>query len=277
MSTAEEFMKVGSGAKSFTFAEKNNMGQWQPKPVNTSISGVIDSEPELQQQTDYNTKEKKFFKDGDPMMQFAFTFSEVHINTQPLQLEDDKDDGKRTVYMKKGRGEHRATKDAIEAAGAPGPQPGGRLTLWISEITPNSDSNWPNVQYAAHYQPPAANAVMNSQPVATPAVAAPPAQPAAAATPAAPAPVAPAPVQQAPAAPAPIQAPAPAAAPTGPPAAPQPSQPAPPVAQPAPPAAAGPDVDTIIGQLSQLKLPPEQIAATVGLTVEEVKAKLPPF
>lgn len=148
MSNAQDFL-MGGGVKSAKFMGRNN-------PVQLTIT----QEPEVRQQTDYNTKEPKFFKNGDPMMQLVVTGT-----TDQRDPEDTDDDGTRAFYVK-GKQLTSVVRDAVKAAGAKGIQVGGVLTLtWVSGGPRyDGDTTWmkenPKV-YAAQYQKPINTAANN--------------------------------------------------------------------------------------------------------------------
>lgn len=194
--------------------------------VNDGVSGYIVGQmdhnrgvevPYLEtQQTDFNTREPKFYKDGNPVMQAI-------VLVQTEERADEDDDGQRSIYVNKTRMK-RAIQHALRDAKAPDLQIGGVLTIWMTGTEPAQGGGTNHAKlYKAQYQPPVGSLGEQAAPVAPAPAAAPPA------------PVA--------APPAPVAAPAPAAAPVAPPAPVQaPPQPAPqaappaPVAPPAPPA-----------------------------------------
>ncbi|MGI5443359.1 hypothetical protein ACQEV4_40295 [Streptomyces shenzhenensis] len=180
---ANSFLMGGGGAPTAKF----------PTP-GTTVGGQITEPPTLEQQRDIKTGEKKFWKDGDPMMQLVVT---VQTDQRDSSIEDD--DGRRRIFIK-GQMKN-AVADAVRTAGSKGLEIGG--TLWVRfthELPPTGVGMSPPKQYEAKYVT-AANAQLGVGGQAP--------------APAAPAPAA-APAQYAaPAAPPQYQAPAPAAAPPG--------------------------------------------------------------
>lgn len=143
------------------------------------VRGLITEEPEVRQQTDFKTKELKFFKSGDPMMQLIVT-----VKTDQRDADNPTDDGTRGFYVKNQL--TRTVRDAVKATGARGLEVGGELTLtWVSGGPRyEGDQNWATEspkQFTATYVRPvsqAAAAFLNtaepthSQPAQTAPVAA---------------------------------------------------------------------------------------------------------
>lgn len=127
---------------------------------------------EVRQQIDYLTKEPKVWKSGDPMYQLV-----VHLQTQLRDPSIENDQGVRAVYIK-GRQMEAVIRDAVRAAGAPGIQVGGQLSL--TYIGPDMTSEAPIKPHAfqAAYRAAPAAGVMPGQPQTFAAPADPWAQPA---------------------------------------------------------------------------------------------------
>lgn len=113
---------------------------------------------EVRQQIDYLTKEPKVWKSGDPMYQLV-----VHVQTKMFDPSIENDQGVRAVYIK-GRQMETVIRDAVRAAGAPGIQVGGQLSL--TYIGPDMTSEAPIKPHAfqAAYRPAPAAGVMPGQP-----------------------------------------------------------------------------------------------------------------
>jgi hypothetical protein len=159
---ANSFLMGGGGAPTAKF----------PTP-GTVVGGRITEPPKVEQQRDIQTGEKKFWADGNPMMQLVVT---VQTDQRDPSIEDD--DGRRRIFVK-GQMKN-AVADAVRAAGAKGLEVGGTLHVrYTHDGTPKQRGFSAPKQYAAHYTP-AAQAEF-SAPAA-------PAGPAPAAAPAAPAP-----------------------------------------------------------------------------------------
>lgn len=137
---------MGNGAKAFPF---ENMGD--------TVTGRI-VEMKKQQQTDLDSGEPLFWKNGDPKMMLRITLA-----TNDQDSEDD--EGLRSVYLRggnptavKGKGTSSlvAVKDAVKKSGSEsGIEVGGTLTLQYSgegEKT-NRAFNAPKL-YVASYKPP---------------------------------------------------------------------------------------------------------------------------
>ncbi|MGM9380306.1 hypothetical protein [Streptomyces antibioticus] len=139
--------------------------------IGTAVTGRITTKPTVEQQRDYTTGEPKFWDDGKPQMQLVVTLA---TNERDPAVQDD--DGTRRLYVK-GQMKN-AVAQAVRAAGAPGLEAGGALTVQYThdgEKT-NPRFNAPK-QFAAQYLPAAAAELHTPDPgPAAPAPAAPPAQ-----------------------------------------------------------------------------------------------------
>ncbi|MFD7990764.1 hypothetical protein [Streptomyces mexicanus] len=174
---ANSFLMGGGGAPTAKF----------PTP-GTVVGGRITEPPTVEQQRDIQTGEKKFWADGNPMMQLVVT---VQTDQRDPSIEDD--DGRRRIFVK-GQMKN-AVADAVRNAGAKGLEVGGILRVrYTHDGTPKQRGFSAPKQYEAHYTP-AAQAEFGTPaaaPAPAPAPAAPPAPaPATAAPHAAPAPAAP--------------------------------------------------------------------------------------
>lgn len=160
-------------------------GKYFPfKEIGDSITGIVETVHDPEQQTDFETNAPLTKPDGSPKWQFR-------IDLQTDIRNDEDDNGKRTLYVKGWM--TGAIGDALRTAGAGGLEPGARLTVAvISQDPPPRKGMRPVNKFSAVYEAPApgasaaANALLRAQ--AATAVAAPPAAPAAQA----PAPAAPA-------------------------------------------------------------------------------------
>lgn len=134
---------MGGGIKSASFPD----GQY-----GTTVGGPIVREPEVRQQTDFDTGKPKVFDNGDPMMQIV-----VHIQTDLRDPADSTDDGVRALYLKAQM--MQAVRDAIRAAGAKGLGVGGHLAVTYVRDEPNSRGRGKDKKiYTAAYRLPAAQA-----------------------------------------------------------------------------------------------------------------------
>jgi hypothetical protein len=119
---ANDFL-FGSGAKAFPFEE-----------LGAKVSGKI-TEMKAQQQTDMESGELAYWRNGDPKMM-------LRITLQTDLQESDDDEGFRSIYLRggsytavKGKGVSSlvAVKDAVRRSGAPnGIEIGGYLTMEYS-------------------------------------------------------------------------------------------------------------------------------------------------
>ncbi|MGH9249907.1 MAG: hypothetical protein ACRD0W_10380 [Acidimicrobiales bacterium] len=231
-------------------------------PYGTFVSGVLESEPSVAQQTDINTGALQTWPDGKPKLQLIFTL-------QTQLREDPDDDGKRTLWVKQSSNLQAAIRDAVSKTGAQSAEAGGLLTATLVGERPASKGGQNPIKvFEVQYQRPAQQALMapdgaQGQP-AQQQFQQPPQQqfqqP---------------PQQQ-------FQQP-PQQQFQQPPQQQFQGQPAQGVQQPAQaPAAgapaAGPDPVQVAGQLAALKtMTAEQIATITGLPVEQVKALIPPY
>lgn len=136
---ANSFLMGGGGAPTAKFPT-----------VGTVVGGQITEPPTLEQQRDIKTGDKKFWSNGDPMMQMVVT---VQTDQRDHAIEDD--DGKRRIFIKSHM--KNAVADAVRAAGGKGLEVGG--TLWVrftSELPANGPGMSPAKQYEAKYIPAAA-------------------------------------------------------------------------------------------------------------------------
>ena len=128
-------MGGGAGGKSAVF-----------KHPGDAVVGTITS-MRVVQQTDYKTKEPKFWKDGSPQNQLA-----VALQTTMRDPADQEDDGTRMVYLRYKSQE--AVRDAVQVSGASGLEIGGELQLAFTGVdTAYSGDGEPPKLYAAVYRP----------------------------------------------------------------------------------------------------------------------------
>lgn len=131
---ANSFLMGGGGAPTAKFPA-----------IGTVVGGQITEPPTLEQQRDIKTGEKKFWGNGDPMMQMVVT---VQTDQRDPATEDD--DGKRRIFIKSHM--KNAVADAVRAAGAKGLEVGGILRVrFTSELPASGPGMSPAKQYNAHY------------------------------------------------------------------------------------------------------------------------------
>lgn len=131
---ANDFLMGGGGAPTAKF----------PTP-GTVVGGRITERPTLEQQRDIKTGEKKFWSNGDQMMQLVVT---VQTDQRDPAIEDD--DGKRRIFVKSHM--KNAVADAVRTAGAKGLEVGG--SLWVKfthELPASGPGMSPPKQYEAKY------------------------------------------------------------------------------------------------------------------------------
>ncbi len=165
------------------FAGGSKSFSWKEKPIGTKVSGIIKMVHPPQQATDpidgspvFNKKTQK------PKMQVR-----IDLDTAERDPSDPDDDGARALYV--GGWMQGAVGDALRKAGSNEPKVGGRLTVTLTERTPNDNPAMnPINKFTAAYEPPAVTGDYFNGAPATAANGAAPAAPAAApAAPAAPA------------------------------------------------------------------------------------------
>jgi hypothetical protein len=132
MTTAQDFLMSGGGAKAAKF----------PSP-GTTVSGSVVREPEVAQQTEFGTGRPLFWDDGKPRNQLV-----VQIQTD--QRDDSEDDGIRSIYIK-GKSLTNAVREAVKAAGAPGLEVGGVLTITYTGDG-KAERGMPPKLYTAEYR-----------------------------------------------------------------------------------------------------------------------------
>jgi hypothetical protein len=135
---------------------------WKDKPLNSTVSGVIEAVHPPQQVTDPSDGKPKFKKNGDPIMQVRIDLQTDFRNFEMCRPPDDPndtDDGRRSLYV--GGWMTGAVGDALRKAGHQGaPQVGARLSVTLTERTPNRDNPAlnPTNKFEASYAPPSAAA-----------------------------------------------------------------------------------------------------------------------
>jgi hypothetical protein len=148
---------MGGGIKSAAFPD----GQY-----GTTVAGPIVRQPQVRQQTDFDSGKPKTFDNGDPMMQIV-------VQVQTDLRDDQDDDGVRAFYVKAQM--QQAVRDAVRQAGAKGLEVGGFLAIRYERDEPNSRGRGkPKKIYAARYTPPTAQAANDALMTGPPAEAAPP-------------------------------------------------------------------------------------------------------
>lgn len=293
---------MGGGAAFFTWAAKNQLGQYVTKPYGqngrTRVAGYLAKIGGVEQQSDYNTRALLTWPDGKPKQQFAITLDVDWQNTSDWDLVNnqwqqvgpkDADDKQRGIMIKQSSALQGALRDGIKQAGADGLQLGAYIVIELVAEVPGQGN--PRKEFAVQYTAPAQGVAMGGgQPVQQQGQVAYAAQPgqvggptpmnAPQQYPQGPAPQftpptvpqqpqqyqQPAPqqyaAQQPQQAPAPQQPPFQGAQPTQGAPAPQPGQQNP--------------FEVAKRLLHELKLPPEQVAVATGLTKEQVE-QIPAF
>jgi hypothetical protein len=115
--------------------------------IGSSITGAVTKEPELMQQTDFDTNEPLVWSDGRPRMQ-----ARVILATDERDPEIADDDGTRALYVKAAL--QKAVASAVRSAGAKRLEIGGKLTVtYTGDGQAVGKKNPPKV-YSAKYEPP---------------------------------------------------------------------------------------------------------------------------
>jgi hypothetical protein len=134
---------------------------WKDKPIGSRVEGVVEFVHPPQQVTDPKTQEKKFKKNGDPIMQVRIDLQTDFRNFEMCRQPDDPnevDDGKRSLYV--GGWMTGAVGDALRKAGRQGaPEQDAKLSVTLTEREPNENRALnPTNKFTAEYTPPSAAA-----------------------------------------------------------------------------------------------------------------------
>jgi hypothetical protein len=163
--TPEQFLS-GGGAPAAKF-----------ETPGTRIGGRIVNDPEVRQQTDFQTREPLTWPSGDPKMQLI-----VDVQTGLRDPDIDDDDGVRRLYIK-GKNLTNAVRDALRVVGAKNIERDGDLYVtYTKDGVPAARGISAPKEYTAEYTKPAATTTgaflgtgqatqTAPQPVATPAAA----------------------------------------------------------------------------------------------------------
>lgn len=143
MTTDADAFLMGAGGRSAKFT---NYGD--------RVWGVVMGQ-QTRQQTDFKSKAKKYWDDGNPMLELVVTLlSEEHL--------DDNDDGLRRLYISGQM--QRAVADAVRKSGAPGLRDGGKLLVqYTGEGEAQGGLNPPKL-YFAKYEAPSIGMPIQTEP-----------------------------------------------------------------------------------------------------------------
>ena len=136
---------VNGGARSISFASKDQYGNMTSVPVGTSFTGVTTAPPIASQQTNFDTRKPEYWDDGRPKMQLI-------LELQTDLREDEDDDGIRRLYVKGQmlsafRDEMKRLK--IDKFGV-----GSRITVTLTGMKPPaSGRGFPSKVYAVQIEP----------------------------------------------------------------------------------------------------------------------------
>lgn len=148
--TADDFL-MGSGIPSAKFPS-----------IGSSVTGTVAKEPELMQQTDFDTNEALTWPDGRPRMQ-----ARVVLSTEERDQEIADDDGTRAIYVKANL--QKAVASAVRGAGAKRLEVGGKLTITYTGDGEKQGKKNPPKLYSAKYElPDPVGAAGDQEPTAGP-------------------------------------------------------------------------------------------------------------
>ncbi|BAH52266.1 hypothetical protein [Rhodococcus opacus] len=118
-------------------------------PIGTRRGGVVSMDPEIKQQTDFDTDEPLTWKDGSPRMQMIVT-----VQTDLRDPANPDDDGQRRFYVR-GKQQY-ALAAALKAVGANKVEQGGELYFTFTGEEPNAKNPRlnPTKLYSAEYVKP---------------------------------------------------------------------------------------------------------------------------
>ncbi|OZE88058.1 hypothetical protein CH304_00365 [Rhodococcus sp. 15-649-1-2] len=145
----------------------NGIASAKFEAIGTTVGGVITEEPEMRQQTNFDTDLPDFWPDGKPKMQLVVT-----VQTDLRDPQDPEDDGQRRFYVRANL--QKAVAAAVRKAKATALEVGGTLQVTYSADGPKSNPkfNAPKI-YTAVYTPPAANFLADTPTEDTPAASTP--------------------------------------------------------------------------------------------------------
>lgn len=139
--SADDFL-MGGGVPSAKFPQ-----------IGAKVTGSIAREPEVQQQTDFDSGKPMFWDDGKPKLQ-----AKVVLQTNERDPADPEDDGQRAVYIKGQM--QKAIATAVRAAGAKRLEVGGTLTVTYAADGERKGKLNPPKVYTASYESPNALAIV---------------------------------------------------------------------------------------------------------------------
>jgi hypothetical protein len=144
--SADDFLMGGGGAPSAKFLSRGD-----------TTAGRITETPKVEQQRDIKTGEKKFWNDGNPMMQLVVTVATI---MRDPNIKDD--DGRLRIFIKGAM--KTAVQDAVGRVGARGLEVGGYLSVtYTHELEAKGPGMSPPKQYRAEYTSAANAELMGGQ------------------------------------------------------------------------------------------------------------------
>jgi hypothetical protein len=127
-----DLVEGGGGIPAVKFGSRDAYGRFIPADVGTSYTGILTEDLVKTQVIDFDSKEPKFWKNGDPVMQVVAT-------VQTDLREDDEDNGLRRIFFKSGALTAFQTEVREKKIGRFGP--GTRITITLIGFKPNKDPN----------------------------------------------------------------------------------------------------------------------------------------
>lgn len=137
--TVEELFNSGGGAK-IHFNRHSQIGD--------SLEGTVISST-VQQATDIDTRELKFYPDGNPVTDLVLT---VKSNLRDRSIEDD--DGSRRFFMRWAGPNVAALKAATNKAGDKFVREGSWIRITVTGFGPTSGAKQPPKEYSFEYRQP---------------------------------------------------------------------------------------------------------------------------
>lgn len=126
-----DFINQG-GKKSLAWVTKDAYGRSIDVPVGTAYTVQVIEIPKVQQQLDFETKQPKYYSDGNPMMMLA-------VEVQTDLREDTEDDGTRMIYLRNQS--LRALQDEMRRLGVKQFGIGTVMQMTLVDLKPTSKGN----------------------------------------------------------------------------------------------------------------------------------------
>jgi hypothetical protein len=131
-----DLVEGGGGIPAVKFGERDQYNRFIPAAVGTGYSGILVEDLVKNQVIDFDTKEPKWWKNGDPIMQVVAT---VQLDAGTFQPIDEDDYGLRRIYFKSGALTAFQNEVREKKIGRFGP--GTRISIQLIGFKPNKDPN----------------------------------------------------------------------------------------------------------------------------------------